>query len=126
MLKINEIHRNCLFSVFCALMLWNTKNWQKYISTALVCLFYRSYFSFIMNCDANIHINSLFAQNDWIWFKKDVFYKELLFKPCSLKIKNLHRKLKYQKSKNMGLWQKPICRGPCFLKCKNVTGFPYS
>ena len=46
--------------------------------------------------------------------------------PCLLRIKNLHRKSQFQKSKNMGLCLNRLLRGPCFWKCKNVPHFRYS
>ena len=45
--------------------------------------------------------------------------------PCSLRIINLHRKWKYQKSKNMATCGIGMVRWPCFSKCKFCFIFPY-
>ena len=45
--------------------------------------------------------------------------------PCSLRIINLHRKWKYQKSKNMATCGIGMVRWPCFSKCKFFFIFPY-
>ena len=73
-IKFTEI---VFFSFFCALTLSNKKNWLKYISSALLRLFYRSYFSFIMDCDANIHIKTDCLLKMIVFHsKKMFFYKE--------------------------------------------------
>jgi len=78
------------------------------------------------------HKYYLFAQSDSVSSKK-IFFTKYFHSNYALwelriciesKIQN--PKSKIQNPKDMGLWQKPICRGPCFLKCKNITGFPNS
>ena len=105
-LKFNETHRNCLFSLFSVLWLVKCKELTKtYLISTFLQIILQFYYG--LWCKHS-HENFLFAQNDGVSSKKDIFYKIFSLKPCSLRIKNLHRKLKYQKSKNMGLWQKLI------------------
>ena len=55
---------------------------------------------------------------------KNNFSQKILLNICCLRIINLHRKWKYQKSKNMATCGIEMARWPCFSKCKIVFIFP--
>ena len=73
-LKSMKLIKIVLFSYFWCSDSQNAKNQLKYTSTALLCLYFRSYFRFIMNCDANIHIKTVCLLKMMVFLPKKMFF----------------------------------------------------